>query len=209
MTITKVFGIGLSRTGTTSLCHAMKALGFSAVHCPGSLAQIDDHFFSNDTPISSRFEALDERYPNAKFIYTTRNIDQWALSCLRRFAKKGRIAAIHALSPELREWYDYGDSTLYGHDSLGLVTITKEELVAAYMRHDERVKAYFTDRASDLLVIDVTTPRAQPLAKLVAFLEQHGLVGMPHLNKISTSSFFGGESSSALSFVIPFGRLSV
>ena len=199
---TRIFGIGLSRTGTTSLCHAMRALGFSAIHCPGSIKEIDEHIFSGDTPISARFEELDARYPNSKFIYTTRNVDEWVCSCLTRFARKERISAIHTLSTESKEWYDYGDLALYGRDSLGLVSIKKDELLTAYARHEKRVYGYFKDRTSDLLVIDVTKPDTRPVGKLVEFLEKHRLIGMPHLNQISTLSFFGGESSDTLSFAI-------
>ncbi len=52
--MTKIFGIGLSRTGTTSCCELMKNLGFTAIHLPFSFTQIDEYTFSNDTPVSAK-----------------------------------------------------------------------------------------------------------------------------------------------------------
>ena len=177
--VNKIFGIGLSRTGTTSLYYLMKDFGFTAVHYPSSMEDIDEHFFCNDTSVSSRFEALDRLYPNSKFIYTTRAVHHWAPSCVKHFIIPRRLELIRSMPRKLKAWYDYADSNLYDRDQLALANVTEEELVMAYRRHDQRVRSYFKQRPADLLIIDITDKSTQPLSKLMAFLEPLGLVGIP------------------------------
>lgn len=180
--VTKIFGIGLSRTGTTSLYYQMKAFGFTAVHYPASMEEIEEHFFCNDTTVSVRFEELDRLYPNSKFVYTTRALQQWAPSCIKHFRIPERLALIRDMPPELKRWYDHADLNLYGYDQLALVDVTEEEMVRAYHRHDQRVKNYFKERPMDLLMIDITDRYTRPLTQLVAFLESLGLIGIPQSN---------------------------
>ena len=180
--VNKIFGIGLSRTGTTSLYYLMKGFGFMAVHYPSSMEEIDEHFFANDTSISARFEELDRLYPNSKFIYTRRTVRRWARSCMRRFSMPERLEVIRAMPPKIKSWYDEADMTLYGRDQLGLATVTEKELMMAYHRHEERIKTYFKERPFDLLTVDLTNKSTLPLTTLVTFLEQLGLVGVPKTN---------------------------
>ena len=63
----KVFGIGLSRTGTTSLDVAMWHLGLTSLHNPhpersvaGDFAFMDEHDAASDISIAHAFVALDE-----------------------------------------------------------------------------------------------------------------------------------------------------
>lgn len=180
--VSKIFGIGLSRTGTTTLYHLMKDFGFTAVHYPASMAEIDEHFFCNDTTISARFEELDRLYPNAKFIYTTRSTHRWARSCMNRFAMDERLAVIRNMPQPIKQWFDAADLSLYGYDQLGLATMAEEEFIAAYHRYDSRVKHYFAERPEDLLTLNLTDSNTYPLTAFIGFLEQHGVVGMPKTN---------------------------
>ena len=103
----KIFCIGLSKTGTTSVTDALKILGYDAVHwyatrlafryvddetCDG--IDIDWSFFERhdafaDTPIARIYPRLDERYPDAKFILTLRDADAWLASFADQFARGG------------------------------------------------------------------------------------------------------------------------
>ncbi len=83
----KVFAIGLSRTGTTSLNSALKILGYQSVHwwnpiTRDLLHQEDFLLFDafTDISISHQFEWLYHTYPNSKFILTMRPIESWAKS---------------------------------------------------------------------------------------------------------------------------------
>ena len=56
----KIFGIGLSRTGTSTLINALVMLGYSAVHFPHRPSDFYDNDAAADTPVATRFEQLDE-----------------------------------------------------------------------------------------------------------------------------------------------------
>ena len=81
----KVFGIGLSRTGTKSLAAAMQILGYNTLHyCPlvNNRASISlEDIKQYDAIISTKFygiySTLDLQYPNSKFILTTRDKEHW------------------------------------------------------------------------------------------------------------------------------------
>ena len=180
--INKVFGIGLGRTATTSLYYLMKDFGFKAAHHPSSMIEIDDHFFSNDSSVSARFEELDQRYPNSKFIYTTRAVHRWVASFIKRAKIPTRLEEIHSMPAQIKQWYDESDLNLYGYDQLGVATATEEKLIMAYHRHEERVKNYFRERPSDLLTLDLTDRSSRPLTTLIAFLEQNELIRVPKTN---------------------------
>ena len=179
----KIFGIGLSRTGTTSCYHLMKFFEFSSVHYPRGFQDIDTHVFSNDSPVSSRFEILDQRYPESIFIYTIRNLDEWTASCMKSFPRQSRLDWVNSLTTSQRQWCDYGDVNLYGYDMIGLKNITAKELATAYHRHEQRVYDYFKETPLRLLEIDLTNKASLPLSKLTKFIEQNGFIGVPHTNK--------------------------
>ena len=96
----KVFGIGLSKTGTTSLARALEILGYNTRdylgvtrYSPGDLTSIDlDEVNANDaftdTPIPSFYRELDKMYPGSKFILTVRDMDGWLKSCKKQFTQK-------------------------------------------------------------------------------------------------------------------------
>ena len=93
----KIFGIGLSKTGTTSLASALEILGYRTrdypgltSYVPGDLSSIDPQILAQnealtDTPIPSFYRELDARYPGSKFILTVREMDGWLLSCKKQF----------------------------------------------------------------------------------------------------------------------------
>jgi hypothetical protein len=96
----KVFGIGLSRTGTMSLSMGLELLGFRSVHFPSdpdtraellafldcrgealSLSVLETVDALTDTPVCCAYQALDKAYPGSKFILTTREEGAWLRSC--------------------------------------------------------------------------------------------------------------------------------
>jgi len=48
----KIFGIGLSGTGTNSLCKALEELGYPAKHYPLGLEDFDRYEAFADTPVN-------------------------------------------------------------------------------------------------------------------------------------------------------------
>jgi hypothetical protein len=85
----QVIGIGPPRTGTMTLKRALRILG----HVPGNESDPHSTCLVGDGVClpPDRYKALDQRYPDAKFIYTKRETPQaWLDSVNRRtaFAKK-------------------------------------------------------------------------------------------------------------------------
>ena len=89
----KILGLGLSKTGTSSLAAALNVLGFSCVHSayPHLLEQADAML---DTGAAVRFRELDVMYPGSKFILTIRDRDSWLDSCRRHWARV-RVETMH------------------------------------------------------------------------------------------------------------------
>jgi hypothetical protein len=91
----KVFGIGLSRTGTTSLSAALGTLGLRSFHWAfrpeGRILRLEDAYFCDaisDINAAFCFETLARMFPKAKFIYTTRPQDAWERSIIRHYGAR-------------------------------------------------------------------------------------------------------------------------
>jgi hypothetical protein len=78
-----IFGIGLGRTGTTSLAKALTILGYKGVDYPNpkqikKLISNKTYDFGTDLPFSTHFKFFDNTFPKSKFILTIRpNIQEW------------------------------------------------------------------------------------------------------------------------------------
>ena len=171
----KIFGIGLSKTGTTSLASALEMLGYRTRDYPGltryesgNLASIEaqvleEHDALTDTPIPSFYRELDRRYPGAKFILTVRDMDGWLLSCKKQFTAKQAEKQNDAHN---RLFMD-----LYG------TTVFDDALFRrGYQRFAGGVLDYFHERPRDLLVLDVAA--GQGWKELCGFLGKP-LPGLP------------------------------
>lgn len=150
----KIFGIGLSKTGTTSLAAALEILGYRTrdypgltSYVPGDLSSIDPQVLAQnealtDTPIPSFYRELDARFPGSKFILTVREMDGWLLSCKKQFNAK--------LAEKQNEAHNRLFMDLYG------TTVFDEALFRrGYQRFVEGVHRHFKVRPQDLLVLDV------------------------------------------------------
>ena len=81
-----VFGIGLPRTGTCSLSKALSTLGRRVQHFPYKFFENQELYtqkfdaFTDLVMLGARPRQLVSLYPDALFIYTTRNDDEWVAS---------------------------------------------------------------------------------------------------------------------------------
>jgi len=127
----KVFGVGLARTGTTSLHEAMGILGLkSAPDSIPLLAGIDLDFLANhdaffDNPIPFRYEELDTVCPDSRWIVTQRPVDDWINSMSWLFGP-----GLDRLKPDMRAVGDRVHRQLYGSDQFD-----EKRLRAIYDRH--------------------------------------------------------------------------
>ena len=179
----KVFGIGLSRTGTTSLTEALRALGYKAVHCPLSIVAFNGNGLKLNTAIVEQFDAftdspvarvyreLDQAYPGSKFILTTRPLDNWMHSMRRMRAS----FALLTLLPKVRQ---------LAQDLGGTASFRDERALAnGFLTHNRSVREYFGSRiGKDLLVLDVSAANAW--GRLCGFLGHEAAPReFPHYNR--------------------------
>lgn len=137
----KIFGIGLSNTGTRSLSKALSILGFKTIHYPWSFEQIEEHQASTDIPVSARYKKLDLIYPNSKFILTIRPIEEWIERRRLKPPDKGPIS----------NWMAESRMLLYGS-----IVFDQEKYTEAYINYHKEVEKYFHNRKSDLLILPLS-----------------------------------------------------
>ena len=154
----KVFGIGLSKTGTTSLNDALNLLGIPSIHLPRSLEQIQEFDGATDTPIALAYKKLDLLYPGSKFVLTIREPKSW-LGSYQSHQKR----IIEKFNGRVSQWIMDLDTQCYGQwkydASLWL---------AAYDQHLQSVLEYFQGRESDLLILNICQGQGWP--ELCSFL---------------------------------------
>lgn len=178
----KVFVVGLSKTGTTSLHAALEQLGFRAIHNPESMlrAEVDELHFSlalaasydalSDLPIAAFYRELDLAYPGSRFILTTRDADAWLASCANHFDP----SAFHPIAG-MKKLVE----RVYGTPSFQPALFR-----AALERHNAEVKEYFAARPRDLLTIDIA--QAEKWEPLCEFLQLPiPMAAYPHENRAS------------------------
>ena len=165
----KIFGIGLSKTGTTSLASALGILGYKVKDClgvsyyaKGDLSSIDMQILlSNDaftdTPIPSFFRELDIAFPNSKFILTVRDMEGWLASCKKQFNQKHADMQLIAQKQLFIDLY-------------GTPVFDAEKFRDGYDHFTSDVINYFKDRPNDLLIMNVAN--GDGWDKLCPFLDK-------------------------------------
>jgi len=174
----RVFGIGLSRTGTSSLNAGLCALGWRARHFPSlrlligrlniRLREFRRYDAMTDLPVALFFRELDRRFPGSKFVHTVRDVDAWLDSCerYRRFAPDFKPSK-RVL--ELRRRVYDGE------------TFDRDRFREAHARHTRAVREWFADRPDDLLELNVCA--GEGFEKLCPFLGLPAREGaFPHKN---------------------------
>lgn len=154
--VPKVFGIGLSKTGTTSLFSALGALGYKSatyrhMNELGLKEWLEGDFSHDylanynavtDLPVGTWFRELDMRYPNSRFILTERPVDSWLASIERQFR-------------ETREYRTPGDFAWNVHFAqYGVQTFNKDRFRMVYQEHRARVLKHFEGQKDRLLVMN-------------------------------------------------------
>ena len=154
--MTKVFGIGLHKTGTTTLAECLRILGHNV--CPEELAYLTrqevvsgiygtvlrmakryDAFEDSPWNYKNFYQTLDAVFPEAKFVLTVRSNDyRWFKSLLRWTAL-----------------YDSGGTlNLTATVGTSVTTDNREAILAAYRAHNDGIVEYFAGQADKLVVLD-------------------------------------------------------
>jgi len=176
----KVFGIGLNKTGTTSLGRALNILGFeNHISCDLELTKkwfkndlssifevADEHNNFEDWPWPLMYRHLYEKYENAKFILTLRNSPETWYESL----------CDHALRTGPTEYRKLVYGYYMPHDF-------KKEHINFYKRHNQEVKNYFQREASESLLV-LCWEKGDGWDELCEFLDnKKPKKKFPHLNR--------------------------
>ncbi|WP_339746533.1 sulfotransferase family protein [uncultured Maricaulis sp.] len=173
----KIFGLGLSRTGTRSLTSALQMLGYDCSHYPIdedtyvelSNAQYDltilrDLDGLTDITTIPFYPQFDKLYPGSKFVLTVRDRESWLASCARHWYNRPAFKEfddpdedVHLRMRQFLRAAVYG---CYNYDP--------ERFAAVYDAHVRSVMEYFKDRPEDLLIIDICS--GEGFGKLAEFL---------------------------------------
>lgn len=159
---TRIFGIGMHKTATTSLHHALQILGYNSAHWKsahwakaiwremnelGRSLTLERNYALCDLPITLLYKQLDRAYPGSKFILTVRNPHDWLATVEKHWD--------YTLNPFRAAW-DSDPFTHRIHKILyGRETFSPKIMLTRYVRHNAEVKEYFADRPEDLLVMDM------------------------------------------------------
>jgi hypothetical protein len=143
----KIFGIGLSRTGTTSLHHLLESLGYSSRHFVDALvadknAEINEDAVM-DSPVPMLYQHLDKRYPGSKFILTTRSKEKW-LDSMNWLFTHGKVI-----------WNWPRSTQDYHRKFYHTIRYDKKILGNHYDVFHAEVNDYFKDRPNDLLILNL------------------------------------------------------
>lgn len=157
----KIFGIGLSRTGTQSLTEALGILDMDTAHWTNPLTYqligpADIHLFGacTDISVAQDFEKLYYQYPNARFVWTQRPLDAWIASITRHYEFWHRASGIEGLRRELE-----GRTVPFGLSRAAIefgLYLNEPDFSAAYRAYERRVRGFFRDKPEGrLLELDV------------------------------------------------------
>ncbi len=165
---TKIFVIGLNKTGTTSLGRALEILGYdrhktydleltrawSEGNFEPLFAVADRHNNLEDWPWPMTYEEMYARYPNAKFILSTRSSPEvWFQSLCK-----------HALRIGPSEY----EKIIYGHY---MPHDFEDEYLAFYEEHNQSVLDFFASKNPTKL-LEFCIEKDHGWEKLCTFLDQ-------------------------------------
>lgn len=176
----KIFGIGLNKTGTTTLGQMGKTLGLRCTSCDRNLLEdfvlrkdfsrirqvIEQFDLFEDWPWPLLYPELDKLYPGSRFILTVRQSEALWLESLKQHAMKTPPTG-HCRK------LAYGLSFPHGHEAYFL---------DFYRAHNDRARAYFAGRSD--IFLELCWERGDGFEKLCRFLGYDVPdIPVPHANR--------------------------
>ena len=160
----KIFGIGLSRTGTKSLSTALNKLGFNVGHYECGMAAIgwkdgaltldttalEDLGGLTDIPAAAFFRELDAAFSDARFVVTVRDKQAWIQSISRHLSARSDTERYRAERNIARSAAEALRIKVYGAVDFELSAHSP-----AFDRHYCDVAEHFSDRPHKLLSLDI------------------------------------------------------
>lgn len=143
----KIIGIGIHKAGTTTLAMCLTYLGYRPLSChresfeqfrrgdgDAVFRTMEDYDNFEDWPWPLMYPEIDRRFPDARFILTTRKDPEAWFRSLCNYAKR--------TGPTEYRHYIYGHHTPEGH---------RDEHTRIYLDPNQAVREYFRDRSHKLL----------------------------------------------------------
>lgn len=153
----KIFGIGLSKTGTTSLSEALNILGIKSIHKPRKeflkekerglpyFSTLKGYYGFTDFPCWYIYKELDRLYPGSKFILTERDPEEWYESRKKHYQRR--------LDEGIKLNWDMSENSM-----------------KKMIKHNKEVMEYFENRPEDLLILNIID--GEGWEKLCPFLKR-------------------------------------
>lgn len=174
----KIVGIGMNKTGTTTLAICLTYLGYRHLSCHREsfeqlrrgdvnavLRTMEGYDSFEDWPWPLMYRDIDRRFPDARFILTRRKDPETWFRSLYRYAK-------HTGPTEYRR-YIYGHYTPDGY---------RDEHIRIYLEHNQAVREYFHNRPHKLL--ELCWEQGDGWQELCAFLGvTPPMRRLPHANR--------------------------
>lgn len=168
----KIWGLGLSRTGTTTLTYLLNQIGYNHIHYP-----TDDEMMSfnndgaSDIPVIPKYKKLDAQFPNSKFILTTRDKEKWLKSMSTYLERK-------------RNWNQSTRQVNIRIDVYKEPFFVYEVYDRVFDEHERKVKEYFKNRPESLLILNIVDGVDKP-QRLFDFLGVDAKMDeFPHRNEL-------------------------
>lgn len=176
--MSKIFFIGLPRTGTTSACVALLDLGFKVAHSAYSERSIQASEVIGDTPAFCDYRNLDKRYPKSRFIYIERRMETWLPSIKYLLANMfvGLTMANGGFHPSVKRCYQDVFSPITRQS-----IASDAHLANCYKTHRKDVFKYFRFRKEFFTTIDLADEDAYQ--NMITFLGlDSARKGFPRMN---------------------------
>jgi hypothetical protein len=172
----KLFIIGLPRTGTTSISVALLEY-FKVSHTAYTKRAFELADVISDCPCFSDYQQLDVLFPESKFVYLQRSLEQWLPSIQMLLNKM--LPSLNSktyVNPILRRSF----GQIFDLDNVRS-PLEERHLTMCYQRHEQGVIDYFHGR-DNMLRINIKL--ADSFSQLFSFLNLQYSSGeqFPHLN---------------------------
>lgn len=144
-----IFGIGLPKTGNTSLATFLRKHGLTGVQYPSrsDWENLEKFDFVVDTPCNLYFQELYQRFPQAKFVLTHRNEIDWRRSWVKHIQRREYS--------RLNDW-----------EKINRIALTKR-LNSAH-QHRETVKRFFqAHNRQSLFIFDLDNKDKEGLCEFL------------------------------------------
>jgi len=200
--INKVFGLGFSKTGTTSLERALEILGYKV--CKGhwnnnytnyllslyvnkdfdELIRMTDYweaFADGPWGGTQLYKKLVKWYPQAKFIHTVRDPEKWYISFEKMITQFDSNLSTAFNTYHKKRW----GSAYYFQNVFNINTLegSKNTIIKNYNDYNEEVSAFFRDSPFYYLKLNISDGGGWN--SLCPFLgDKEPKVLFPHLNKV-------------------------